>query len=48
VALAATWHTVWAVAGGTLAPVLSSGRPRQALELASGTALLYLAVRLLI
>jgi threonine/homoserine/homoserine lactone efflux protein len=48
VTLAATWHTLWAMAGGTLAPVLSSGRPRQALEFASGSALAYLAVRLLV
>jgi threonine/homoserine/homoserine lactone efflux protein len=48
VAIAATWHTVWAVAGGTLAPVLSSGRPRQALDAVSGIALIYLAVRFIV
>jgi threonine/homoserine/homoserine lactone efflux protein len=48
VTIAATWHTVWAVAGGTLAPVLSSGRPRQVLDAASGIALIYLAVRFLV
>jgi threonine/homoserine/homoserine lactone efflux protein len=48
VAIAATWHTVWAVAGGTLAPVLSAGRPRQVLDAVSGIALVYLAVRFIV
>jgi len=47
VAVAITWHSVWAIAGGTLAPVLSSGRPRTILEFGSGVALIYLAVRML-
>jgi threonine/homoserine/homoserine lactone efflux protein len=46
VTLAASWHTVWAIAGGTLAAVLTSGRPRQALDLFSGVAMILLAVRL--
>jgi threonine/homoserine/homoserine lactone efflux protein len=46
IALAASWHMVWAAAGGTLAHVLSSGRPRQVLELAAGVALIALAVKL--
>jgi threonine/homoserine/homoserine lactone efflux protein len=46
IAIAASWHLVWAAAGGTLARTLSSGRPRRALDLAAGVALLALAVRL--
>lgn len=46
VALAATWHAAWAVAGGTLARTLSGGRPRQALEAIAGIALLWLALLL--
>jgi threonine/homoserine/homoserine lactone efflux protein len=46
VTLAASWHTVWAIAGGTLSNVLSVGRPRQILDLVSGLAMLLLAVRL--
>ena len=46
VTIAASWHTVWAVAGGTLSAVLSSGRPRQALDIFSGVAMILLAVRL--
>jgi threonine/homoserine/homoserine lactone efflux protein len=44
VALAFTWHAAWAAAGGTLARVLSAGRPRQALDLVAGVALLLLAL----
>ena len=47
VALALTWHAAWAAAGGTLARALSSGRPRQALDLTAGIALIALAVSLL-
>jgi threonine/homoserine/homoserine lactone efflux protein len=44
IALAATWHVVWAAAGGTLARVLAAGRPRQILEGIAGVALLGLAI----
>jgi threonine/homoserine/homoserine lactone efflux protein len=44
IALAASWHAVWAAAGGTMAHLLASGRPRQVLEALSGLALLALAV----
>jgi threonine/homoserine/homoserine lactone efflux protein len=47
IAMALSWHTAWAVAGGTLARVLARRRPRQALDLATGVALLVLAVRVL-
>jgi threonine/homoserine/homoserine lactone efflux protein len=47
IALAATCHIVWAVAGGTLSRVLSSGWPRMLLDLAAGIALLLLAVTLI-
>lgn len=46
VTIAASWHIVWAVAGGTLASVLSAGRPRQVLDLLSGVAMVWLAARL--
>jgi threonine/homoserine/homoserine lactone efflux protein len=46
ISIALTWHMVWAVAGGTMASALSKGRPRQALELTAGVALLALAVRM--
>jgi threonine/homoserine/homoserine lactone efflux protein len=46
IALAAAWHVVWAAAGGTLARVLSGGRPRRLLEATAGVALLGLAARL--
>lgn len=46
VALAASWHVVWAAAGGTLARTLSGGRPRQTLDLLAGAALLALAAKL--
>lgn len=46
VALAGTWHVTWATAGGTLARVLSGGRPRQALEAITGLALLGLAIKM--
>jgi threonine/homoserine/homoserine lactone efflux protein len=44
VALALSWHAAWSVAGSSLAHVLSSGRPRQALEAAAGLALIGLAL----
>jgi threonine/homoserine/homoserine lactone efflux protein len=43
IVLAASWHAVWAAAGGTMAHLLASGRPRQVLEALSGVALLALA-----
>jgi threonine/homoserine/homoserine lactone efflux protein len=48
IALAATWHAVWAAAGGALARTLASGRPRRILDLAAGVALLGLAASLLV
>lgn len=44
IGLAATWHVLWAGAGGTLARVLAGGRPRQLLEAIAGTSLLALAI----
>jgi len=46
IAMAASWHVTWAVAGGTLSRSLAGGRPRQALEAISGVALLALAVKI--
>jgi threonine/homoserine/homoserine lactone efflux protein len=46
IGLAATWHVMWAAAGGTLARVLAGGRPRRALEAVAGTALLALAIKI--
>ena len=43
ISLAATWHVLWASAGGTLARVLAAGWPRQVLEGITGIALLALA-----
>ena len=45
VSMAVTWHTAWALAGSAMARVLSSGRPRRALDAAAGGALLALAVK---
>jgi threonine/homoserine/homoserine lactone efflux protein len=45
VALALSWHLAWATAGGTLAHVLSRRRPRQALDVAAGVALILLAAK---
>ena len=45
VGLAFPWHCVWAVAGSTMARVLSSGAPRRALDVITGIALLWLAVK---
>ena len=44
VALAGSWHVVWAAAGATLARTLGGGRPRQVLEALTGIALLGLAI----
>lgn len=43
ISLAFTWHVAWAFAGARLAMALSRRRPRQALELLTGLALLLLA-----
>ena len=45
VAIAFPWHCVWAVAGSTMARVLSSGWPRRALDAITGIALLWLALK---
>jgi threonine/homoserine/homoserine lactone efflux protein len=45
VAIAFPWHSAWAVAGSTMARILSTGRPRQALDLITGIALLALALK---
>ena len=47
VGLAASWHVTWAAAGGTLAHVLASGRPRRVLDAGTGLALLFLSARML-
>ncbi|MGB2715924.1 MAG: LysE family translocator [Vicinamibacterales bacterium] len=47
VGLAASWHVTWAVAGGTLAHTLASGKPRRALDAGTGLALLFLSARML-
>jgi threonine/homoserine/homoserine lactone efflux protein len=46
VGMAATWHTAWALAGGTLARVLSRRRPRQVLDAITGIALIVLALKI--
>lgn len=46
VAMAFSWHLSWALAGGTLARVLSRGRARQALDAVTGLTLLLLAAKL--
>jgi threonine/homoserine/homoserine lactone efflux protein len=46
VTMAATWHTIWAVAGASMARMLSSGRPRRVLETISAIALLALAFKI--
>ena len=43
IAIAFTWHIVWAVTGGTLAKVLATGWPRRRLDAGTGTAMLALA-----
>jgi threonine/homoserine/homoserine lactone efflux protein len=47
IAMALAWHTSWALAGATLARVLSRRGPRQTLDLATGIALLALAGKIL-
>lgn len=46
VTMAGTWHTTWALAGASMARMLSSGRPRRALEMISAVALLALAFKI--
>ena len=46
IAMALAWHTSWAVGGATLARILSRRGPRQALDLATGVALLILAMNI--
>ena len=46
VGLAGSWHVAWAMAGGTLAHILSRRRPRQALETVAGLTLIALAMKL--
>jgi threonine/homoserine/homoserine lactone efflux protein len=48
ISLAASWHLIWAAAGGTLAASLSRGRPRRVLDAAAGVALLSLAMAMLL
>jgi threonine/homoserine/homoserine lactone efflux protein len=45
VSMAVSWHSAWAVAGAAMARVLSSGRPRRALDAIAGFALLALALK---
>jgi threonine/homoserine/homoserine lactone efflux protein len=45
VSLAFPWHCVWAVAGSTMAMVLGSGTPRRVLDVLTGVALLWLALK---
>ena len=45
VSMALPWHSAWAMAGSTMARVLSSGRPRRALDVLAGVALLWLALK---
>ena len=47
VSLAFSWHIVWAVTGGTMAPILARGWPRRLLDTAAGLALVLLALRML-
>ena len=46
IALAFSWHVVWAAAGGTLARTFASPRVRRTLEAFTGVALLGFAVKL--
>ena len=48
VAMALTWHLVWAAAGATLARTLTAGPARRALDGATTVALLFLAARVLL
>jgi threonine/homoserine/homoserine lactone efflux protein len=47
VALAFSYHAAWATAGGTLAHVITAGRPRQILDICAGVALVTLAVKMI-
>jgi threonine/homoserine/homoserine lactone efflux protein len=46
VALAATWHVIWAAAGGTLSRTLGAPGPRRILEATTGLLLLALALKI--
>jgi threonine/homoserine/homoserine lactone efflux protein len=46
IAMALSWHASWALAGASLARVLSSGAPRRVLDTATGIALIALAVKI--
>jgi threonine/homoserine/homoserine lactone efflux protein len=48
VAMAASWHVAWALAGGALAARLRGGRPRAGLEVLTGAALGALGIAILI
>jgi threonine/homoserine/homoserine lactone efflux protein len=48
VAMAASWHVAWALAGGALAAHLRAGRPRAVLEVLTGAALSALGIAILI
>lgn len=48
IGMALSWHAAWALAGATLARVLSRHRPRQVLDVITGAALLALAVKILL
>ena len=45
ITMAFPWHTTWAIAGATLARLLSRRRPRQVLDGATGIALIWLALK---
>jgi threonine/homoserine/homoserine lactone efflux protein len=45
VSMALSWHSAWALAGSTMARVLSSGTPRRVLDAAAGAALVALAAK---
>ena len=47
VLLAFSWHVVWALAGGTMAPILARGWPRRLLDTVAGVAMVLLALRML-
>jgi threonine/homoserine/homoserine lactone efflux protein len=48
VAMAASWHVAWALAGGALAAHLRAGRPRAVLEVLTGAALSALGIAILL
>ena len=45
ISLAFPWHAAWAIAGASLARLLSRRRPRQLLDAATGVALIWLAAK---